>query len=146
MERGQSWESSFHSRTLLQAAFIGRIFVDICQILDHICHCVMEYHKLIGWLLVAEYLSVDLKAFERRLTDVVSQVQPVAVRWRGILNCLFYFCSTLCYGLCLLLLFSLYTLYNLCTVHLVVIFTIIAYRKYAIQWIAEKLFLCFLYC
>jgi len=29
-------------------------------------------------------LYADLKAFERRLTDVISQCQPVAVRWRGI--------------------------------------------------------------
>jgi len=31
-------------------------------------------------------MFVDLKAFERRLTDVISQVQPVAVRWRGTYN------------------------------------------------------------
>jgi len=32
------------------------------------------------------FMFVDLKAFERRLTDVISQVQPVAVRWRGTYN------------------------------------------------------------
>jgi len=35
---------------------------------------------------IYNFIFVDLKAFERRLTDVVSQVQPVAVRWRGIVN------------------------------------------------------------
>ena len=32
------------------------------------------------------FIYVDLKAFERRLTDVIAQVQPVAVRWRGTFN------------------------------------------------------------
>jgi len=26
---------------------------------------------------------IDLKAFERRLTDVISHLQPITVRWRG---------------------------------------------------------------
>ena len=43
----------------------------------------------------------DLKAFERRLTDVVSQLQPIAVRWRGtdpliICLCFLLHCTLSC--------------------------------------------------
>jgi len=34
---------------------------------------------------------VDLKAFERRLTDVISQLHPVAWRWRGTVFCSFLY-------------------------------------------------------
>ena len=41
--------------------------------------------------------SVDLKAFERRLTDVISQLQPVAVRWRGKFSSLCFLLNVFCY-------------------------------------------------